>query len=228
MIVAPRLAIVASTGGSVADVVLARPSFARHVVGLVADRECGALAVARRHGVPAVLLREATGAAFSDRLLEWLRAHEVAWVISFYTKLFRGPLLDAYRDRILNLHPSILPAFKGLDAFGDAWRAGVRFVGTTIHLVDERMDEGKIVLQTATPLDPTRDPAEVRHVLFADQCRTLLQVERWIADGRLVVEGGAVRVRGARWYDPRCSPALDDPEARALDVGPSPRAGAAA
>jgi phosphoribosylglycinamide formyltransferase-1 len=225
---APRIAIVASTGGSVADVLLARAAFVRHVVGLVSDRDCGALDVARRHGVPAVRLREASGAAFSDRLLDWLGAHEVGWVVSFYTKLFRGPILDAYRDRIVNLHPSLLPSFKGLDAFGDACRAGVRFVGTTIHLVDERMDEGKIVLQTTAPLDPGRDPASVRHVLFEHQCRGLLQVVRWIADDRLVVEGGAVRIRGARYDDATFAPALDDPDARALDVGPCPRTGAAA
>jgi len=223
-----RLALVASTGGSVANVLLARPSFARHVVGVASDRDCAALDVARRHGVPAAALRERTGRAFSDRLLGWLRAHDVEWVISFYTKLFAGPLLDAYRDRILNLHPSLLPSFKGLHPFEDALRAGVRFVGTTIHLIDERMDEGKIVLQTVTPCDPGCDPADVRHVLFVQQCRSLLQVVRWIAEERLVVDGPHVRIRGAKFDDPACAPALDDPEARALDVPPRPRAGAAA
>lgn len=224
----PRLALVASTGGGVANVLLARPSFARHVVGVVSDRRCGALDVARRHGVPAALLDERTAATFSDRLCAWLRAHDVEWVVSFYTKLFRGAVLDAYRDRILNLHPSLLPAFKGLHGFEDACRAGVRFVGTTIHLVDARMDEGKVVLQTVTPLDPERDPAALRHVLFGHHCRGLLQVVRWIADGRLAVDGPVVRIRGARFDDAEFSPALDDPEARALDVGPAPASAGAA
>ncbi len=219
---APRLALVASTGGGVANVLLARPSFARHVVAVVSDRRCGALEVARRHGVPAVPLEERAGAAFSDRLCAWLRAHDVDWVVSFYTKLFRGALLDAYRDRILNLHPSLLPSFKGLHGFEDACRAGARFVGTTIHLVDARMDSGAIVLQSVTPRDPDRDPAALRHLLFRQQCRGLLQVVRWIADDRLVVEGPVVRIRGARFDDAEFSPALDDPEARALDVGAAP------
>ena len=228
MIVPPRIALVASTGGAVANVLLARPSFARHVVGVVSDRRCGALDVARRHGVAADLLPEASAEAFSDRLCGWLRAHDVDWIVSFYTKLFRGPLLQVYRDRILNLHPSLLPSFKGLRGFEDACRAGVRFVGTTIHLVDARMDAGKVVLQTVTPLDPHRDPTETRHVLFGHQCRGLLQVVRWIADGRLGVDGAQVRIRDARFDDGAFSPALDDPEARALDVGPPSRAGAAA
>jgi len=220
----PRCALVASTGGSVMNVLLQRPAFARHVVGVVSDRDCGAVLVGRRHGVPVELLPERSAAAFCERLLAWLQAHDVEWVISFYTRLFVGPLLAAYRDRILNLHPSLLPSFKGLHPFEDALAAGVRFLGTTIHLVDERMDEGKIVLQTVVPLDPERDPADVRHVLFEHQCRSLLQVVRWLADGRLVVDGPRVRVRGARYDDPAFSPALDDPEALALRVGARPGA----
>ena len=224
----PRLALVASTGGSVANVLLTRRSFARHVVGLVSDRDCGAIAVARRHGVPADVLRERTAAAFSDRLLAWLRARDVEWVVSFYTKLFVGPLLAAYRDRILNLHPSLLPSFKGLHGFEDGLAAGVRFVGTTIHLIDARMDEGRIVLQTCIPVDPDGDPADLRHRLFAHQCRSLLQVVRWIADDRVELVARGVRVRGARYDDPEFAPALDDPEALGLDVGPRPRATGAA
>jgi len=218
----PRCAAVASTGGAVLNVALAQPSFARHLVGIVCDRECGAAGVARRHGVPLTMLVEPSAAAFCDRLLAWLRANDVQWVIAFYTRLFVGPLLSAYRDRILNLHPSLLPAFKGLRPFEDALARGVRFVGTTIHLVDEQMDEGKIVLQSVVPLDPHRDPADIRHVLFEHQCRSLLQAIRWIAAGRLVVEGPRVVVRGARYDDPVFSPALDDPEARALQVPPRP------
>lgn len=130
-----RIAIVASTGGAVMNELLKQPVFRHQVAAVVADRACPALAKAAAYGVPALLLAERQAAAFCDRLLTFLQAERIDYVVSFYTKLFVGPLLEAYRDRIINLHPALLPAFKGLDGFEATLRAGVRFGGTSIHLI---------------------------------------------------------------------------------------------
>jgi phosphoribosylglycinamide formyltransferase-1 len=213
-----RIAIVASTGGSVMNELLKQPTFHRHIAAVVADRECGALTKAAAHGVPAVLLAERKAAAFCDRLLAYLRAERIDYVLSFYTKLFVGPLLEAYRDRIINMHPSLLPSFKGLNGFEDSLRAGVRFGGTSIHVVDERMDEGKLILQSVFPIDPDEPEPRLRHRVFEQQCRSLLQVVHWLAAGRIYIEGAHVRVAGARFDSLEFAPALDSPEALNLRI----------
>lgn len=213
-----RIAIVASTGGSVLNELLKRPAFKGHIVAVVADRDCPALTRAVAHGVPAVLLAERKAAAFCDRLLDFLREQQIDYVLSFYTRLFVGPLLDAYNDRIVNMHPALLPAFKGLAGFEATLAAGVRFGGTSIHLIDAQMDEGKLILQSVFPIDPDEPEARLRHRVFEQQCRSLLQVVQWLAAGRLRVEGARVRIAGARYDSLEFAPALDSPEALGLRI----------
>lgn len=213
-----RIAIVASTGGSVMHELLRQPPFRSRIAAVISDRDCPALARAAAQGVPAVLLAERRAAVFCDRLLERLRAERIDYVLSFYTKLFVGPLLEAYRDRIINMHPALLPAFKGLDGFEATLRAGVRFGGTSIHLIDEHMDAGKLILQSVFPIDPDEPEARLRHRAFEQQCRSLLQVVQWLAAGRMRAEGPRVHILGARYDSLEFAPALDSPEALALRI----------
>jgi len=205
----PNFVIVTSTAGSVMDALLAVPFFRRAISSVVADRDCPAVAKAARHGVPAVVLPEKNKAVFCARLLEYLKVQRAEYVLSFYSKLFVGELLDVFRDRIINLHPAILPAFKGLDGFGDAVAYGVRYVGTTIHFIDEHMDEGKIILQTVWPHDPRANLRHLRHRLFEQQCRSLLQTVKWLSDGRVEIVGNQVVIRDAVYTDLEFSPNLD-------------------
>lgn len=197
---------------------LKQPAFRRHIAVVIADRACPALEKAAAHDVPALLFAERKAAVFCDRLLAALVAQQIEYVISFYTKLFVGPLLEQYRDRIINMHPALLPAFKGLDGFEATLRAGVAFGGTTIHLIDEQMDEGKIIMQTVFPINPAEPEARLRHRVFEQQCRSLLQVVEWLAAGRLVVDGSWARIADAGYDNLEFAPALDSPAALALRV----------
>jgi phosphoribosylglycinamide formyltransferase-1 len=214
----PRLAIVASTGGSVLGRLLEVPSFRDSVVTVVADRPCGAVEVADAWGIPPTVLPAAGGAEFSASLLSHLDEVGVDYGVLFYTRRLEGELLSRYEDRILNLHPSLLPAFKGLHPFDDALAAGARITGTTIHLIDGELDGGKIVMQSATAIDPLVPYDELRHRLFVQQCKSLLQVVAWIRQGRLAVSGGRVAVAGATYDDVEYAPALDDVEALGLEI----------
>lgn len=213
-----RIAVVASTGGAVLNELLKQPAFANQIAAVVADRPCGALAKAAAHGVPAVLLEERKAAAFCERLLVLLQAEAIDYVLSFYTKLFVGELLAAYSDRIINLHPALLPAFKGLDGFEATLRAGVPFGGTSVHLIDAQMDEGKLIMQSVYPIDPAQPVARLRHTVFEQQCRSLLQLVQWLAAGRLLVEGGRALIAGARYDSHEFAPALESPEAIGLRI----------
>ncbi|MEO8435105.1 MAG: formyltransferase family protein [Pyrinomonadaceae bacterium] len=211
------LVIVASTGGAVMNQLLHNSFFKSRVHSVISDRECGAVAKARIHRVRTQVIPEKDRERISQLVLAYLREHRADYAISFFSKLFVGELLSVYRDRIVNLHPSLLPSFKGLHGFDDAIAGGVKFVGSTIHFIDENMDEGKIIQQTIAAVDET-NPLVTRHRIFEQQCRSLLQVVKWLEDDRIVVEGKRVRVKGAAFGDAEFSPNLDFDQAISLDI----------
>lgn len=212
-------AFVVSTEGSVMNEVLKSQFLRDHVHSVIADRPCGGIAKAESHGVPVVRIFEPDPEKFCERLLEHLREHEIDYVLSYYTNFYSQALRDAYRDRIVNFHPSLLPAFKGMDGFGDTVRYHARLFGNTVEFIDQVMDEGKIIMQTADAVDPSVPVAELRHRLFVQQCKALLQVAHWLGQGRIVVDGRRVVIKNARFNGASFSPALECEEARSLIVG---------
>jgi len=211
-----KFVIVISTGGSVLNQLLHNDFFKSHIHSVVSDRECAAIPKALAHGVKTTIIPEPDKARFSGLVLDYLKQHSIDYAISFYSKLFVGELLSEYHDRIINLHPSLLPAFKGLHGFDDAIAYGVRYVGSTIHLIDEHLDEGKIIQQTICPVE--EPVALTRHRIFEQQCKSLLQVMKWIEEGRLSIDGKRVTVKGATFDGGEFSPDLDFAEAIELEV----------
>jgi phosphoribosylglycinamide formyltransferase-1 len=216
-----RFVIVISTGGAVINQLLYNEFFKSRIHSVVSDRECPAIPKAAAHGTRTEIIPEPDKAKFSALVLEYLKQNKIDYAISFYSKLFVGEILNEYQDRIINLHPSLLPAFKGLHGFDDAIAYGVSYVGSTIHLIDENMDEGKIIQQTVCGVDHNRPIAFTRHRVFEQQCRSLLQVVKWVEDGRLKVNGSRVKVEGAAFTGGEFSPNLDFAEAIELEV-PAP------
>lgn len=192
--------------------------FKSQIYSVISDRLCPAIDKARSHGVKIDILHEKERAAFCDRFLEYLGRSEADYVITFFTKLLVGDLLTSYQDKIINLHPSLLPSFKGMDGFGDAVRYGTRYIGSTIHFIDEKMDEGKMILQTVYPFDVNKPLSLIRHKIFEQQCRSLLQVVRWVVEGRVNVLGERVIVKNAKFSDFEFSPNLDYSEALRLRI----------
>jgi phosphoribosylglycinamide formyltransferase-1 len=213
-----RIVVVASTGGSVINELLKNPFFKSHIYSVISDRECPAIEKARLHEVRTDVIPEKNKERISELILEYLREHRADYVIAFFTKLFVGDLVTDYGDRIVNLHPSLLPSFKGMHGFDDAVRYGTRYVGSTIHFIDENMDEGRIILQTVLPVDTNVPISVIRHRVFEQQCRSLLQVVKWLEDGRIEVQGRQVMVKGARFEDTEFAPNLDFDQAVDLRI----------
>jgi phosphoribosylglycinamide formyltransferase-1 len=125
-----------------------------------------------------------------------LREAGVEWVcLAGYMRLLSKEFIDAYPDRILNIHPSLLPSFPGLHGQRDAFEYGVAVSGCTVHLVDLELDHGPIVVQRAVPVEGCRDADELSHRIlveehkaYPDALRRLL-AEPWSIDGRRVVFG---------------------------------------
>jgi len=153
---APRLAILASGTGTLLEAVI---EAGLCVTVVVSDRTCRALQVAASAGVQAELLeRDTFGADFdrdgySARLVDLLHRYKVDVVaMAGFATVLTGPLFERYAGRVLNTHPSLLPAFKGWHAVRDALQAGVAVTGATVHVATEQVDEGPILAQEEVPV----------------------------------------------------------------------------
>jgi phosphoribosylglycinamide formyltransferase-1 len=129
--------------------------------------------------------------AYDRAIVDLLRARQVSLVcLAGFMRLVAAPLLDAFPNAILNIHPSLLPAFPGIDAQKQALQHGVRVSGATVHLVTAELDNGPIIAQAAVPVldDDSRDTLAARilieeHRLYPDAIRTMLD-GGWKVDGR--------------------------------------------
>src|SRR5262249_22645492 len=150
---------------------------------------------------PAVLLPHKqwpTREEYDAKLVETLREHGAQLVcLAGYMRLLSPVLLSAFQDKILNIHPSLLPSFPGLHAHRQAVDAGVRVSGCTVHLVDEGCDTGPIVLQAAVPVLEGDDEASLSARILVEEHRCYPAAVNLFAQGRarVVVEKGKKRVR---------------------------------
>jgi len=128
--------------------------------------------------------------AYDSAVADLLRARDVTLVcLAGYMRLVGRPLLDAFPQRILNIHPSLLPAFPGLDAQKQALVHGVHVTGATVHLVTDELDGGPIVLQAAVPVLPDDTVEELSARVLVQEHRIYPEAVRIVLDGRWKVEG---------------------------------------
>lgn len=168
------------------------------VVAVACDQPSArALDRAAAAGVPArVFLRSGYGGR-ADRdgaIADWLLAERVELVVlAGYMAILDAGFVARFPDRILNVHPSLLPAFPGIRSVERAVEHGVKVFGVTVHLVDEGVDTGPIVLQRAVELPDARDPAAVRAALRPIEHELLPRAVALIAAGRLRRDPGHPR-----------------------------------
>lgn len=132
--------------------------------------------------------------AHDREMVTELKAAGVQWVcLAGYMRLLSPWFVEAFPQRILNIHPSLLPAFPGLDAQQQAWDYGVKWSGCTVHMVDAELDHGPIVDQQAVPVAPYTSAEELQraileqeHRLYVRALRSLL-LEAWRIEGRRIV-----------------------------------------
>jgi phosphoribosylglycinamide formyltransferase-1 len=151
---------------------------------------------ARDAGIETMILLprdHSTRDAYDQALAKALKTHDVGLVcLAGFMRLIGAPLLEAFPDRILNIHPSLLPSFPGLDAQAQAVAHGVRISGATVHFVTAGLDDGPIVLQAAVPVadDDTSDTLAAR---------TLIAEHRLYPAAIAMVLEGAWRIEGRRF-----------------------------
>ncbi len=199
-----RLGVLASGSGSnlqsILDACAAKTIAAE--VAVVISNLSGARALERAQtaGVPAVLLphQGVPREQYDTLLVDQLRRHEVGLVcLAGFMRILSPVLLRAFENRILNIHPSLLPSFPGLHAVRQALGAGVRVSGCTVHLVDEGTDTGPVLVQAAVPVLDGDDEEALAARILAQEHRCYPRAIGLWAAGRFTLEGRRVRVRGA-------------------------------
>lgn len=150
---------------------------------------------AKRHGIPWRYIdhRGRSREAYEAEVVQALREAEVDLVVfAGFMRIVTPTLIEPFRGRIINIHPSLLPAFPGTEAQKDAVEWGVRVSGCTVHFVDESVDGGPIIFQRAVPVHPEDDPESLAARILAEEHRVLPYVVRLLAEGRVRVEGRTV------------------------------------
>lgn len=158
---------------------------------------------ARQNGIPAEYVDCAPFKTKLDgeaerKVLELLRRHGADFVVlAGFMRMIKAGLLAAYPNRIVNIHPALLPAFPGLEAWKQALDYGVKITGCTVHFVDAGMDTGPIILQRAVPVYDDDTP-QTLHARIQEQEHIVYPMAlQWIAEGRVRIEGRRVIVQPA-------------------------------
>ncbi len=156
---------------------------------------------ARRHDLTTISLphRDAPSReAYDARLVEVLRTHQVELVVlAGFMRLVTPVLLAAFPQRVLNVHPALLPAFPGLHAERQALAHGARITGVTVHFVDEETDHGPILAQAAVPILPDDTEQTLHARVQCQEHRLFPYAIQLIAEGRVRIDGRRVEIAGA-------------------------------
>jgi phosphoribosylglycinamide formyltransferase-1 len=176
---------------------------ARIVVLISNKQDAGALEIARGAGIPTSVISKPlfeSREAFIQTMLQTLETHGVdTIVLAGYMKKIPPEVVNAYRNRILNIHPALLPSFGGKGMYGmhvheAVLQAGCKVSGVTVHLVDEVYDRGPIVAQRCVPVEPGDGPGDlaarvlsVEHQLYAEALQLFAQGRVQVIEGRVVI-----------------------------------------
>jgi phosphoribosylglycinamide formyltransferase-1 len=201
-----RLGVLVSGRGSnlqaIIDAIMAETLSAEIAVVLSNKQDAGGLERARKHGAPAVWLdpkpfagRPDSRETYDRAVLEVLQKHEVDLVLlAGYMKIVTAVLVTAYANRMMNIHPSLLPSFPGLDVQKKAIDHGCKIAGCTVHFVTEGVDEGPIIIQAAVPIVEGDTPEILAARILDQEHQVYPRAIQLYAEGKLRVEGRRVSV----------------------------------
>jgi phosphoribosylglycinamide formyltransferase-1 len=177
---------------AILDAIATRTLDAR--VRLVISNRSGVQGLARAEaaGVPTCVVNHkdfSSRQAFDAAMVETLRSHGASWIVlAGFMRIVTPVLLDAFPRRVINIHPSLLPAFPGVNAQAAALAAGVRISGCTVHLVDAGMDTGPMLAQAAVPVIDGDTEESLSERILEREHQLLVHVLNAIAQDKLVVE----------------------------------------
>jgi phosphoribosylglycinamide formyltransferase-1 len=213
-----RLGVLISGRGSNLQALIAAcadPAYPAEIALVISDRaDAAGLARAAGAGIPAIAVAHRSRAEFAAEADTRLRAAGAELVcLAGFMRLLDHGFVKAWRDHMVNIHPSLLPAFPGLHAQRQALAAGVRFAGCTVHFVRSEVDTGPIIGQAVVPVHPGDDEERLSARILAAEHRLYPLAVRLVAEGRTRIAGGKVEIEN--WQAPEltalnpCAPPPD-------------------
>jgi phosphoribosylglycinamide formyltransferase-1 len=164
-------------------------------------KNAGGLARAERANIPSLVIRHtdfAERSAFDDALTAALKAANVDLIcLAGFMRVLGQPFVERWRDRVINIHPALLPAFKGLHTHRRALEAGVRIAGCTVHYVRAEVDVGPIIAQAAVAVLPGDNEESLGQRVLKQEHRLYPLAVELIARGQVRIEGGNAHLEGA-------------------------------
>jgi phosphoribosylglycinamide formyltransferase 1 len=196
--------LISGRGSNLAALIAAAadPAYPAQIALVISNRAAApGLGHAAAAGIPQAVIGVADRARFAAEVQGLLRRHRVDLVcLAGFMRILDTGFVEAWRDRIVNIHPSLLPAFKGLDAQRQALAAGVRFAGCTVHFVRPDIDTGPIIAQAVVPVQPDDDEQSLAARILEQEHRLYPLAVRLIAEGRVRVIGERALIDG--WQTP--------------------------
>jgi phosphoribosylglycinamide formyltransferase 1 len=201
-----RVAVLASGRGSnlqaVIDAIDAGEVHAQIVAVISNKKDAAALERARQHGLPDLFVdpkpfagRPDSREAYDRALLEILQEHQVELVLlAGYMKIVTAVLVNAFANRMMNIHPALLPMFPGLDVHKKAIDWGCKLAGCTVHFVTEGVDEGPIILQAAVPILDSDTAESLSARILEQEHKIYPRAVQLFAEGRLSIDGRRVLI----------------------------------
>jgi phosphoribosylglycinamide formyltransferase-1 len=177
----------------------ADPTYPAEIVLVISNRaEAPGIAHAARAGIAHRTSADSDSQAFATEANAALRQSGAELVaLAGFMRILDTAFVDAWHDRLVNIHPSLLPAFPGLHPQRQALAAGVRFSGCTVHFVRAQVDTGPIIAQAVVPVRADDDEAGLSARILAAEHRLYPVAVRLFAEGRLRIDGNAVAIAGA-------------------------------
>ena len=172
------------------------------VGAVVSDNpDARALVRAREAGIPAAYLPPGSHRTFLDpeqehAYISFLKEHGVELIcLAGFMRVIKHEMMAAFKNRILNIHPSLLPSFPGLEAWKQALEYGVRYTGCTVHFVAEGVDTGPVILQAVVPVLPDDTAETLLQRIHREEHRIYPEAVRLVAENRIVLQGRSAVIR---------------------------------
>jgi phosphoribosylglycinamide formyltransferase 1 len=167
--------------------------------------DAAGLKLAEKHGVPTLTIDHrifSSREQFDQALIEAIAPHAPDLVLlAGFMRVLSDKFVNRFRDRLLNIHPSLLPAFAGLNTHARALKAGVKIHGCSVHFVTSTLDGGPIIAQAAVPVLPDDDEKTLASRVLAQEHRIYPKAIRWFLEGKLLLANHSVQLRGAHHDD---------------------------
>jgi phosphoribosylglycinamide formyltransferase 1 len=197
-----RLGILISGRGSNLEAIsnhIAQRKLDAEIATVISNRAAApGLEIARQRGIPMRVIpsQGVEREAYDKVVIDELRIHEVELVcLAGFMRLLSADFVRAFPQRVLNIHPSLLPAFPGLDAVRQALDHGVRITGCTVHFVDEFLDSGPILVQAALPVFDQDTVETLSERILTQEHLIYSKGIQYIVDGRVSIEGRRVKIK---------------------------------